>query len=128
MLREAQEAAIVSFPFHRSLIVLGGVVLLVAGCKSALPALTPEQAEGQRLYKGRCAHCHEENDLALKPPPPQLNRIFDRGVLPASGLPATDPEVRRTILQGKGNMPSFAGRFTPDQLENLIAYLHTGLR
>lgn len=98
------------------------------GCRSAPPALTAEEAAGQRLYQGRCAHCHEENDLALKPPPPALGKMFVRGVLPSSGLPATDQQIQRTVLEGKGNMPSFAGRFTPQQMEELIAYLHTGLR
>ena len=42
-----------------------------------------------------------------------------------SGAPATDAEVRRLILAGKGNMPSFSGRFTEEQMAALLAYLHT---
>jgi mono/diheme cytochrome c family protein len=37
-------------------------------------------------------------------------------------------EVRRVVLMGKGLMPSFAGRFSDDQMAALLAYLHTGLR
>lgn len=100
--------------------------LIFAGCRSQ-PQLTPQQAAGQHLYEGRCAHCHEENDLALKPPPPGLGNLFRRSTLP-SGAPATDAQIVRTILGGKGNMPSFAGRFTEEQMDSLLAYLHTGLR
>ena len=32
------------------------------------------------------------------------------------------------MLTGKGMMPSFSGRFTEEQMTELIAYLHTGLR
>jgi hypothetical protein len=32
------------------------------------------------------------------------------------------------VLTGKGMMPSFNGRFTTQQMSDLLAYLHTGLR
>ncbi len=100
--------------------------LVQAGCHRA-PALTPQEAEGKRLYAGRCAHCHEDNDLALKKVPPDLQGVFARKTLP-SGVAATDAAVRQNVLQGKGSMPGFAGRFTEEQMAALLAYLHTGLR
>ena len=98
----------------------------LAGCH-AKPSLTPQQAEGKHLYQVRCAHCHEDNDLALKKVPPKLNGLFSSSTLP-SGAPATDAEVARVVLAGKGMMPSFTGRFTDQQMSDLLAYLHTGLR
>jgi len=98
----------------------------VVGCRSA-PKLTPQQAEGKHLYDVRCAHCHEFNDLALKKVPPNLHDVFRRNKLP-SGAPATDAEVGRVVVTGKGMMPSFTGRFTKEQLNALLAYLHTGMR
>ena len=97
-----------------------------SGCHS-VPALTPQEAEGKHLYQIRCAHCHEDNDLALKKAPPGLDGLFRRTTLP-SGAPATDPEVRQSVLTGKGMMPAFAGRFTEEQMAALLSYLHTGLR
>ena len=96
------------------------------GCHGT-PALTPQQAEGKHLYQVRCAHCHEDNDLALKKVPPALDRLFTHTNLP-SGAAATDAEVRRVVLAGKGTMPSFSGRFSEEQLSALVAYLHTGVR
>jgi mono/diheme cytochrome c family protein len=101
-------------------------VLVFAGCHSTQP-LTPQQMEGQQLYAGRCAHCHEYNDLALKKVPPNLHGVFDHANLP-SGVPATDLNVERTILSGKGMMPSFAGRFNQEQMDALLSYLHAGIR
>lgn len=98
----------------------------IAGCHSA-PRLTAEQAEGKHLYAVRCAHCHEENDLNLKKVPPDLRGLFRLATLPG-GAPASDAEVRRVVLGGKGLMPSFAGRFSDEQMAALIAYLHTGLQ
>lgn len=98
----------------------------LAGCHSK-PSLTPQQQAGKRVYQEGCAHCHEENDLALKKVPPNLHHLFDRKTLP-DGEPATDAEVAHVILTGKGMMPSFAYQMTSEQLKDLIAYLHTGLR
>ena len=101
-------------------------IAVLAGCHST-PPLTPQEAEGKHLYSARCAHCHEENDLELKKVPPGLHNVFARTTLP-SGSPATDQEVRRVVISGKGMMPAFAGRFTDEQVADLLAYLHTGLR
>jgi len=98
----------------------------LAACLSA-PSLTPQEAAGKHLYQIRCAHCHEDNDLALKKVPPDLHGVFMRSTLP-SGIPATDAAVRQNVLTGKGMMPSFSGRFTGEQMAALLAYLHTGLR
>jgi len=100
--------------------------IFLSGCHS-VPALTDQQAAGKHLYQVRCAHCHEDNDLALKKVPPDLHGLFDRKTLP-SGAPATDAAVRQNVLTGRGMMPSFAGRFTEEQMAALLAYLHTGLR
>jgi len=101
-------------------------VAALAGCHSR-NALTPQQAEGKRVYNVACAHCHEQNDLALKKVPPNLHGIFSRTTLP-DGAPAIDPEVKRVIMTGKGLMPPFQYQMTQDQLNAVVAYLHTGLR
>jgi mono/diheme cytochrome c family protein len=98
----------------------------LSGCQAS-SSLTQQEAEGKHLYQLRCAHCHEENDLALKKVPPDLHGLFDRKTLP-SGAPATDAAVRQNVIAGKGMMPSFSGRFTEEQVTALLAFLHTGLR
>ena len=103
-----------------------GLSIIQAGCHHA-PALTEQEAEGKHLYDVRCAHCHQDNDLALKKVPPDLHGVFDRKTLP-SGTPSTDAAVRLNVLSGRGMMPGFAGRFTDEQMAALLAYLHTGLR
>ena len=100
--------------------------LLLIACHSP-GELTPQQAAGKHLYQVRCAHCHEDNDLALKKVPPDLHGLFDHNNLP-SGIPATDETVKHNVLAGRGMMPGFAGRFDDEQMAALLAYLHTGLR
>jgi mono/diheme cytochrome c family protein len=108
------------------LVFASGIVPFAAGCHSKV-SLTPQEAEGKHLYDVRCAHCHEENDLALKKVPPDLHGLFDSKMLP-SGIPATDDAVRHNVLVGRGMMPGFAGRFDDEQMAALLAYLHTGMR
>jgi mono/diheme cytochrome c family protein len=101
-------------------------LMIPTGCH-VRAALTPQQEEGKRLYDTGCAHCHEENDLHLKKVPPNLHGLFNHATLP-DGAPATDAEVERILMTGKGMMPSFAYQMTQEQREALLAYLHTGMR
>ena len=116
----------------RAWLLAGGLMstasagVFLAGCRR-VPQLTRQQIEGKHLYAIRCAHCHQDNDLNLKKVPPDLHGMFSRSNFP-SGAPATDENVWRVVLAGKGMMPGFAGRFTDEQMAALIAYLHTGLR
>jgi mono/diheme cytochrome c family protein len=103
-----------------------GLGVMLVGCHGK-PQLTQQEAVGKHLYDVRCAHCHEDNDLALKKVPPDLHGVFRHDKLP-SGAPATDAEVRLHVLNGRGLMPGFAGRFDDEQMAALLAYLHTGLR
>ncbi len=105
-----------------SLAFAGGV----SGCRSA-PTLTPQQAEGRHLYNVGCAHCHEQNDLHLKKVPPNLHGLFNRSTLP-DGEPATDAQVEQVLMSGKGMMPSFAYQMSKEQMDAVVAYLHSGLR
>ncbi len=56
-----------------------------------------------------------------------MHEVFTHTALP-SGTPVSDAEVERVVLVGKGMMPAFAGRFTKDQLDALVSYMHTGMR
>ena len=107
-------------------VLAAAAVISLNACHSA-PALNDQELAGKHLYDGRCAHCHEDNDLQLKKVPPDLHRLFDQSRLP-DGAPADDAEVKRFVLAGKGLMPAFTGRFNNGQMAALLAYLHTGLR
>lgn len=110
---------------YLSIMVPALLTFTLIACHSA-PELTPAQLAGKKLYNSRCAHCHEENDLALKPAPPSLHHIGEQGMLPNGG-PATDESITRIVNFGKNKMPNFAGRFTDEQMAQLIAYIRTGL-
>ena len=125
--RESQPFKNMNAPAHFASVLFALLfAIAVAGCHRDV-ALTQQQAAGKHLYEVRCAHCHEENDLGLKKIPPNLHGVFAASTLP-SGAPATDAAVQHVVLAGRGLMPSFAGRFTDEQMAALLAYLHTGIR
>jgi len=111
-----------------SAVVLIAITLLVA-CDSeprktdAELGLNPEQALGRRVYDARCAECHyaySTRDLRG----PSLNGLFKRQFM-KNGMPANDERVSDIILLGRAKMPGFQQKLTPQQLEALMAYLHT---
>lgn len=114
----------------KSVALFAGIAIFLAaglsGCRSA-PKLTPEQAQGKHVYDVGCAHCHEENDLHLKKVPPNLHGVLSRKTLP-DGEPATDAEVVRVLMTGKGMMLSFTYQLNQAQMDALLAYLHTGMQ
>lgn len=85
--------------------------------------LNQEQARGRRVYNARCAECHyaySKRDLRG----PSLHGLFQKQFM-TSGIPANDDRVTDIILMGRAKMPGFQQKLTPQQLDDLRAYLHT---
>lgn len=105
-----------------------GAVLLI-GCSverrksDAELGLNQEQAQGRRVYDQHCIRCHEPY-ASRSLQGPSLKGIFSKKYLP-SGLPANDDRMADVILMGKAKMPSFRPALTQQQLQELLAYLHT---
>jgi len=85
--------------------------------------LSPEQAFGRRVYDARCAECHYAYSTRnLRGP--SLAGLFKRPYM-KNGMPANDERVSDIILIGRAKMPGFQQKLTPQQMEALMAYLHT---
>ena len=79
---------------------------------------------GKEIFDTSCAPCHEASNITLPTQPPKLDGLFQKSTLP-SGAPATDAQVRATITNGRGIMPPFGPVIHDDDMDALIAYLHT---
>jgi mono/diheme cytochrome c family protein len=85
--------------------------------------LNPQQAAGRRVYDSRCAECHyaySTHNLRG----PSLHGLFKKQVM-SSGIPANDDRVLDIILIGRAKMPAFQNKLTQQQVDELMAYLHT---
>lgn len=100
----------------------------LAGCKSSPPPkplsqLTETEKSGHALYQQRCVVCHSDRTEKKLAGPPMLG-IYKKQYLP-SGAAATDERVSATILHGRGMMPAQGNAIDQQQLDDLLAYLHT---
>ncbi len=110
------------------MLLMSVAALLLAGCKKIPPPtplseLNPEQAAGHAVFQSRCGVCHADRDNSMMAGP-ALNGIFKKEYLP-SGAAATDERVLATVMRGRGMMPQIGPTMTPEQIEQLMAYLHT---
>lgn len=103
--------------------------LALAGCRPPLPPSKPlselnaQELRGHQVYQAECARCHYANsESGLHGP--GLEGVFRKKYLP-SGLPANDHNVQQSILYGRNMMPEFGDKLNQQQLDDLMAYLHT---
>jgi len=86
--------------------------------------LNPQQAAGRRVYDRHCDQCHEPYSTRGKKGP-GLKGIFKKEYLSESGLPANDDRVGEIIRFGRSKMPGFGQTLDQQQVQDLLAYLHT---
>jgi mono/diheme cytochrome c family protein len=86
--------------------------------------LTPRQAAGRHIYDQYCDRCHLPYS-SKKRQGPSLKGVFKREELPVSGMPANDDRVKDVIRMGRNKMDGFANVLTDEQINDLLAYLHT---
>jgi mono/diheme cytochrome c family protein len=98
----------------------------LAGCKPLPPSKpasewTPREARGAAVFQQKCARCHYPTTTrGLNGP--GLQALTKLKAMP-SGAPPTDERMEAVILHGRGMMP--ATPLNDDQMQNLLAYLHT---
>ncbi len=114
---------------------LGGLFLLLAliitsACdverrkSDAELGLNAQQSAGRRIYDERCDRCHEPYSTRGKKGP-GLKGVFQNKYLSLSGLPANDERVTDIIRLGRKEMPGYSQTLNAQDIEDLLAYLHT---
>lgn len=86
--------------------------------------LNEQQAAGRRVYDADCARCHEPYSMRGKKGP-GLKGMFKNRYLSLSGLPANDERVTDIVRLGRGEMPGFSQKLSSQDVQDLLAYLHT---
>jgi mono/diheme cytochrome c family protein len=98
-------------------------LLTLCGCKHApskpVRALTPQEAAGQQVFVRQCSSCHYADTDG-----PGLAGLFRKPYLPSS-RPVNDARVTSVILHGWAMMPPIGNTLSDQELEELMAYLHT---
>lgn len=103
-------------------------MMFLAGCHPLPPSkpldqLTPIEMQGYATFQANCARCHNANSTRGLHGP-GLQALYKQPYLP-SGAPANDDRVRAVILHGRNMMPAFGNTLDDQQIQVLLAYLHT---
>jgi mono/diheme cytochrome c family protein len=86
--------------------------------------LNPQQAAGRKIYDQYCDRCHEPYSTRGRKGP-GLQGVFKNKYLSVSGLPANDERVLDIIRLGRKEMPGFSQTLSDQDIQNLLAYMHT---
>jgi mono/diheme cytochrome c family protein len=111
-----------------SLLVFALVFLV--GCEAerrksdAELGLNAQQARGRRLYDAYCDRCHNPYSTRGRQGP-GLKGVFKKPYLAVSGIPANDARVGEIIRIGRGKMEGLPNVLNQQQLDDLLAYMHT---
>jgi mono/diheme cytochrome c family protein len=115
---------------HGWIWVVGLALIALAGCdverrkSDAELGLNPQQAAGRKLYDNYCDRCHRPYSTKGKKGP-GMKGIFQHQYLPLSGLPANDDRVMDIIRNGRPDMPGYSQVMRAQDMQDLLAYLHT---
>jgi mono/diheme cytochrome c family protein len=108
-------------------LVLG--IAILQGCQverrktDAELGLSPAQADGRHLFDRQCGRCHEAySSRPLKGP--SLQGFFQHPYM-KNGMSANDEHAQEIIVSGHAKMPAFGRALTSEQINELLAYLHT---
>jgi mono/diheme cytochrome c family protein len=127
----SREAAGPQWKHRRKYALLAAVLALtfLLGCQAerrlsdAELGLNPAQAAGRHVFDRQCGGCHTAySSRSLKGP--SLQGMFKRPYM-KNGMPANDERVREIVVSGRNMMPAFHRTLTPDQVDELMQYLHT---
>ena len=106
------------------------VAVLLSGCRKdptkmtdAELGLNSEQSRGRKVFNIYCLNCHPAYSSSGNKGP-GLKKLYQKPYLP-SGLTTNDEHVMQSIVRGRGMMPPFGAQLDQQELEELIAYLHT---
>ena len=86
--------------------------------------LNPQQAAGRKIYDNYCDRCHRPYSTKGKKGP-GLKGMFQHKFLSQTGLPANDDRVTDIIRNGRPDMPGYSQVLSAQEMQNLLAYLHT---
>lgn len=107
---------------------LGMMAAAGVGCKQVAPPmpldqLSAQQMQGHAVFQTRCAQCHYDRVDQPRNGPTLLG-VFKKPSL-HSGAAATDERVTATVMHGHGLMPAMGAQVDDQDVQDLLAYLHT---
>ena len=97
-------------------------VATAANAARATP--TPDEfAAARELYANECKRCHQEDGRGGVFEEPGLKPFKVPSLREGHALEHTDAQLARQISNGGDWMPAYKGRLTPEQIDQLVAFV-----
>lgn len=77
-------------------------------------------AEGKALYDTKCAQCHGKDGIAK--PPGKGSKNFNEPEFQGAW---TEESIARITAEGKGKMPGYRTKLSPEQIRAVAAHVKT---
>jgi mono/diheme cytochrome c family protein len=97
---------------------------------AAAAKATPESiASGEAIFKRQCQMCHGATGMGDGPAAKTLKGKLPNLADKAAMAKVTDEQIQELIESGKkseiGNMPSFKSKLKPQEIQDVIGFVHT---
>jgi mono/diheme cytochrome c family protein len=102
--------------------LMAAILMVPDGMKAQTTKAAKDAAmvqAGQAIFSAKCMVCHSVNEGQVMLGP-SLYHVMKK----AQGK-KTAAEIRVILKNGKGKMPSFQDKLTPEDTDNILAYLHS---
>jgi cytochrome c6 len=95
------------------------LLLAISLCFSLITpnAVAADLATGAKVFSANCAACHAGGNNVVAAP-----KTLKADALKANGFNSA-ADIVAQVTNGKGAMPSFKGRLTPEQIEAVAEYV-----
>ena len=96
------------------------VAVMLACCSTLSASPDSSVAAGENLFKSHCVLCHGPDATGNTVLGKQLKA---KNLHSAIVQKKTDPELKKIITDGEGNMPPFSAQLSGAQIEELVAFI-----
>jgi mono/diheme cytochrome c family protein len=99
---------------------LAPVALLASLAVLAFPSAVRAQKDAATVFKANCVLCHGADGSGSTPTGKALKA---KDLKSDEVQKQSDQELAAVITKGRGKMPAFGSKFSPDLINSLVAYI-----
>jgi cytochrome c6 len=103
---------------QKIVLCLGRAVFFVGLTILALPAAVRAQSDAAKVFKTNCAQCHAADGSGNSPTGKALKA---KDLKSDDVQKQTDAELAAVISKGRGKMPAFGSKLSPEVINSLVA-------
>merc|ERR1712050_90245 len=101
-------------------LALGAALGLLAAVVSSSPALAADLENGESVFQGNCAACHNGGNNTIVPEKKIKKEELEKYLTGGYNVGA----IITQVTNGKNSMPAFGDKLGPDDIEDVANYVY----